>query len=693
MKKLWMMLLISALMVLSAVAAESTVYVTDGGSGDGTTAASPLGSLADAYAALGDDGGKIIITDTVSIATSFVEPAHTGKVTLTGGTLAATDVHYMLNGPTTFEHITFRGDNKYLLIVAQFNPVVFGEGITQSGFGNYVTLLSSVCILGGTRTGFDKYNDNSLTDHDTNITVKSGKAIVVGYSYGVNKTYTGTAHIRIEGGTLCNIYTGSITGTGGNVKMTVTGGTFLYNVYSSAKSSKVAGNINIKITGGDFTSTSLTRFDGSMTGTGTTSVVDVSRFANRSTLLEKFESFSEIITERAYLDTVYVTDGGSGDGSSALTPCGSLAEAYAELGSGGGTIVITDTVSIATSFVEPAHTGKVTLTGGTLAATDVHYMLNGPTTFENITFRGDNKYLLIVAQFNPVVFGEGITETGFGTFINMLSSVCILGGTRAGFDKYNDDSLTDRDTSITVKSGKVIVVGFSYGVNKTYTGTAHIRIEGGTLCNVYLGSATGTGGSAEMNISGGTFIYNIYSNAKTSHLSGDVDVRITGGDFSASTLARFDGSVTGAGAVSTADLRGYADADEVVGKMEGFTSILTDPEAELAVTAVDAYADQFGFGNVRLLTEASVFAEAAVTGYGTYFIPFAVFTGDGEALERAVRVYAEGALYDGESFSADLLQIPPEFAEETILAISFCVIGGEEVTTAQYTFSVSELID
>ncbi|MBQ7660434.1 MAG: hypothetical protein IJS44_00080, partial [Clostridia bacterium] len=88
MKKLWMMLLISALMVLSAVAAESTVYVTDGGSGDGTTAASPLGSLADAYAALGDDGGKIIITDTVSIATSFVEPAHTGKVTLTGGTLA-----------------------------------------------------------------------------------------------------------------------------------------------------------------------------------------------------------------------------------------------------------------------------------------------------------------------------------------------------------------------------------------------------------------------------------------------------------------------------------------------------------------------------------------------------------------------------------------------------------------------------
>ena len=34
--------------------------------------------------------------------------------------------------------------------------------------------------------------------------------------------------------------------------------------------------------------------------------------------------------------------------------------------------------------------------------------------------------------------------------------------------------------------------------------------------------------------------------------------------------------------------------------------------------------------------------------------------------------------------------IPVHF--ETILAISFCIVGGEEVATAQYTFSVAELI-
>ena len=196
MKKILIMLAFSVVLLISAFAAENTVYVSDGGTGDGTTESTPLGTLLEAYEALGDDGGTIVIKDSVSIATSFVEPSHSGEIVLTGDTLAITDVHYMLNGPTTFENITFKGANKYFLVVAQFNPVVFGEGITVTGFGSFVTILNSVAILGGTRANFDKYNDASLIDKDTNITVKSGKTLIVGYSYGVNKTYTGTANIN-----------------------------------------------------------------------------------------------------------------------------------------------------------------------------------------------------------------------------------------------------------------------------------------------------------------------------------------------------------------------------------------------------------------------------------------------------------------------------------------------------------------
>ncbi|MBQ7661574.1 MAG: hypothetical protein IJS44_05920 [Clostridia bacterium] len=112
----------------------------------------------------------------------------------------------------------------------------------------------------------------------------------------------------------------------------------------------------------------------------------------------------------------------------------------------------------------------------------------------------------------------------------------------------------------------------------------------------------------------------------------------------------------------------------------------------LAVTDADAFIDGEGMGNVRLITTATVPGAKQITGYGMYFIPLTVFTGDGESLTRAVRIYTEDALGDGETFSADLLHIPAEFANETVVAIAFCLLGGEEVTTTQYTFSVNEFV-
>ena len=125
MKKLFILLVFSVILIISAFAAENTVYVNDGGSGNGLTAATPVGTLADAYAVLGTNGGKIVITDTLTVSSKFIEPAHSGKITVTGGTLAVSDIRYILNGATTFENIALRGDSNYLTIVAQFNPIVF----------------------------------------------------------------------------------------------------------------------------------------------------------------------------------------------------------------------------------------------------------------------------------------------------------------------------------------------------------------------------------------------------------------------------------------------------------------------------------------------------------------------------------------------------------------------------------------
>ena len=301
MKKVLIMLVISALMLISAFAAENTVYVSDGGTGDGSNASTPVGTLADAYAALGDEGGTIVIVDKYSFSTAFVEPKHSGKVTVTGGTLVATDTRYILNGDTTFENITIHGTKEYLLIVAQFNPVTLGEGVNVTGFGNFYSVANGLCIVGGVQSGADKYNDTSLINRDTNITVKSGKAIIIGFSRNVSTDFTGTSNINIEGGTLYNIYYGSVSGSGNNSNLTISGGTFIYNIYSNAKIGKLAGNINVKITGGDFSASTLELFDGSVTGEGATSVADVTGLANYSTLVEKMEGFKKIITDEGEL--------------------------------------------------------------------------------------------------------------------------------------------------------------------------------------------------------------------------------------------------------------------------------------------------------------------------------------------------------------------------------------------------------
>ena len=77
-------LLICAVLCTAAVfAAEQTVYVKDGGKGDGTSAASPLGTLNAAVAALGGKGGTVIACGDVTINAVTTIPEQSGDFTLT----------------------------------------------------------------------------------------------------------------------------------------------------------------------------------------------------------------------------------------------------------------------------------------------------------------------------------------------------------------------------------------------------------------------------------------------------------------------------------------------------------------------------------------------------------------------------------------------------------------------------------
>ena len=100
------MLVVCLLAVMSVSAADTTVYLNDGGTGDGSSASSPLGDIVEAINKVAN-GGKVVITDTYTMLDAIYEPTHKRDIIITGGTFdlnAETFNRYYMAGPgsTTF---------------------------------------------------------------------------------------------------------------------------------------------------------------------------------------------------------------------------------------------------------------------------------------------------------------------------------------------------------------------------------------------------------------------------------------------------------------------------------------------------------------------------------------------------------------------------------------------------------------
>lgn len=312
--------LCALLLCMGIFASENVVFIADGGSGDGSSADAPVGTLDAAYAALGTDGGTIVVVGKVSVIEDFTEPDHGGRITVTqvyGGNdyrtgndygIHIASTRYILNGDTTFANIAFRGDPSksynHVLLVAQFNHIVMDEGVECLGYGNYSVIAHGASILGGVQNGADKYK-TLPTDRDSHITIKSGEFLLCGFSRQVSKDFEGMAHINISGGTIHNIYPGNGTkGTAGDVDLVITGGTFVGKIITDT-TSVVKGTLSVKITGGDFTN--FKGADGSV-AEGGTSILDVSKFADADTVVAKAENFSKIITEAGSISSLVANE-------------------------------------------------------------------------------------------------------------------------------------------------------------------------------------------------------------------------------------------------------------------------------------------------------------------------------------------------------------------------------------------------
>ena len=244
-------MLLCALLAVSAFAAETVVYVNDGGTGDGSSASAPLGNMTEAISKIAN-GGKVVIVDTYTCADEFHEPAHKGNITISGGKYIFTNGKYNRwflegTGSTTFENITFEyGEGSTSLFVAQFFPLTFGEGV--------VTPEKGVYVLGGYQYAENvPLYDAPKYDADSHITIKSGTYHAVsGFSRGAStEEYTGTSHITVDGGTIATLYGAAINGGyAANSEIIVNGGTVNNLRTAGDQTRRLNGNSTVTVNGG-----------------------------------------------------------------------------------------------------------------------------------------------------------------------------------------------------------------------------------------------------------------------------------------------------------------------------------------------------------------------------------------------------------------------------------------------------------
>ena len=585
MKKSFLPILLLALALILSVAAAAadTVYLNDGGTGNGSTAEAPLGDLAAAVEAV-KGGGTIVITDTYTMSETFVEPAHDGMITLTGGKFVLNNEkysRYYMSGPVTFEKITFTlgaaNTTKTGMILARFHEIVMGEGVTTAG---------KFLLIGGYQFGEPVLDPTEKVDSklDSHITIKSGTYdTVAGFSRGSGTTtFRGTSYITVDGGTIKNLYGASVNGSySGSTEITVNGGTITALCTGGDASRRLNGDAKITVNDGKVSSLTVNNVMGhtdvyylggkveSMAksvhdnvvakvtdGTANLIVRHGLRAADFIAAFDSatYEDGSKVsaagdaeIAEYTTIDRVpekshanmirvYVSALGNGDGTTPDSAISDLAAAYDLIGDMDGTIVIINDYEFEANFTEPEHTNKIVITsydgekyynGSLDFGKSRRFYFSGDTTFENTRFKYESS-LLFVGNYHNMTFGTGLETPVYGE-----GSIYVVGGHQLASNMKTAPEEAVAGT-ITVESGSYYCfIGYSRGsgVETTPKGTQTINFTGGDVQRVYGGPVqANTGDGIVLNISGGTVHDSIFVGADQFYYSNNAELNISGGE-------------------------------------------------------------------------------------------------------------------------------------------------------------------
>lgn len=285
-----------------ALGETKVVYIADGGTGDGSSAESPLGNINAAIAAINTavaadsniTAGKIILAGNVTITTSYTETIHSVPITYTSADKAnfklVFENNFSLRGDVymTGLQIYINKTTETYLYAYGYKLVMGNKGVANDIL---VTQLGTqrLSIVGG---------GNNATVGQINVEINSGTYSLLrvgsGSSGGI---VTGDVNWVINGGT----FRGSISLGGasasntinGKTNFTINGGTFYENIYlgccNVGKISQFDGIATVKISGGTFSKKILPYTAGGTIDFKSGCVIDVSGYtgaADLSTIID-----------------------------------------------------------------------------------------------------------------------------------------------------------------------------------------------------------------------------------------------------------------------------------------------------------------------------------------------------------------------------------------------------------------------
>lgn len=250
--------------------------------------------------------------------------------------------------------------------------------------------------------------------------------------------------------------------------------------------------------------------------------------------------------ETAYANTVYLQDGGEGDGLSSAAPAGSLKTLLSGLTGSTHVILTGDYTTVAdegsntrldnaTYGIKFTSALKITAINNAKLILASHIVQGGDLEIDDITIQSEGDYWF-KCQLKSFTVGENVT--------------CVLGENSTTYPTIVGTTtllLTNKTVNITIKSGKwnKLRAGSaanpnSYNITSNGGAVFNTDISGGTFYGyVALGSRGNmTGACVRAGISGGTFLKGIYviygedeSITNGYRADYDADIVITGGEF------------------------------------------------------------------------------------------------------------------------------------------------------------------